>query len=411
MKNADYFHKVYREALELCAYLCKMFDIPTTGIIGHYEGYRMGLARNHADPQHWFKRYGKSMDIFRSEVQGIIEGITDDAIIENPVEVPEPKPDLIDTYTVNLTIKKQENADFFGKPIGTTVSLPLEEYLLGVVPAEVGNAHPEACKAQAIAARSLLFRWIKGGSAVTDTTSHQSYRGTRSTDSRYRNAHQAVLDTRGIVLTYDGEIASTFYADSNGGQMVACHEHWSEKIPYLVSKPDPWTLASGKPFNGHPVGMSQQGAIYAANHGVKHSEILSFYYPGTKLAANYGKSETGDKKNQDKNQDKKEETAVDLTGHEVFVNTQKDEGLSLWSTKTKAQRLVRIRKGEVFLVTEDHNPNTNHGWVTGEYNGVKGFADKQYLKDLGEKQESGETELTTEHEEIFADFLEIIDVA
>jgi hypothetical protein len=57
------------------------------------------------------------------------------------------------------------------------------------------------------------------------------------------------------------------------------------------------------------------------------------------------------------------------------VNTQYDEGISLWSTTSKDKRLIRVPKGEVVEVIADHA----NGWVTASYQGVTGFADKQYL--------------------------------
>jgi|LDZT01.1.fsa_nt_gi LysM repeat protein len=75
LTDASYFNAIYKEAVELCAYLCKEYklDPMTAGtIIGHYEGYQRGIASNHADPRHWFSRYGKSMDTFRTEVKKLL---------------------------------------------------------------------------------------------------------------------------------------------------------------------------------------------------------------------------------------------------------------------------------------------------------------------------------------------------
>ena len=71
LTDANYFNKVYKEAVEFCAYLCQLynFDPLVDGvIIGHYEGYQRGIASNHADPRNWFPRFGKSMDTFRQDV-------------------------------------------------------------------------------------------------------------------------------------------------------------------------------------------------------------------------------------------------------------------------------------------------------------------------------------------------------
>ena len=71
LTDANYFNKVYKEAVEFAAYLCQLynFDPLKDGvIIGHYEGYQRGIASNHADPRNWFPRFGKSMDTFRTDV-------------------------------------------------------------------------------------------------------------------------------------------------------------------------------------------------------------------------------------------------------------------------------------------------------------------------------------------------------
>ena len=64
-----YFKKVYREAVELCVYLCKLYGLTEENIICHSEGYRKGIASNHGDVMHWFPKHGKSMDTFRADVK------------------------------------------------------------------------------------------------------------------------------------------------------------------------------------------------------------------------------------------------------------------------------------------------------------------------------------------------------
>lgn len=71
LTDAVYFGAVYKEAVEFVAYLCKEYKLNplTPGIvICHQEGYRRGIASNHADVFHWFPKFGKSMDDFRNDV-------------------------------------------------------------------------------------------------------------------------------------------------------------------------------------------------------------------------------------------------------------------------------------------------------------------------------------------------------
>ena len=72
LKDATYFKKVYTEAVELTAYLCKLynFDPMKDGVvICHSEGRDRGIASNHGDVMHWFPKHGKSMDDFRKDVK------------------------------------------------------------------------------------------------------------------------------------------------------------------------------------------------------------------------------------------------------------------------------------------------------------------------------------------------------
>ena len=73
LTDASYFRKVYQEAVELCAYLCKEYGLTEKDIICHSEGYKKGIASNHGDVMHWFPKHGKSMDTFRAAVKELLE--------------------------------------------------------------------------------------------------------------------------------------------------------------------------------------------------------------------------------------------------------------------------------------------------------------------------------------------------
>ncbi len=72
LADSAYFNKVYTEAAELCAYLCKKYGLREKDIICHCEGYKKGMATNHADVMHWFTKHGKTMDTFRSDVKALL---------------------------------------------------------------------------------------------------------------------------------------------------------------------------------------------------------------------------------------------------------------------------------------------------------------------------------------------------
>lgn len=83
--NPDYFDKVYWEACELTAYLCKLYNIDPMGtvkhngvtvptILCHQDSFRLGLGSNHGDIYHWFPKYGKSMETVREDVSRLLRG-------------------------------------------------------------------------------------------------------------------------------------------------------------------------------------------------------------------------------------------------------------------------------------------------------------------------------------------------
>lgn len=79
LSDATYFNKVYTEACEITAYLCKMYGIDPNGsvtmngikvptILCHADSYALGLGSNHGDVNHWFPKHGKSMTTARADV-------------------------------------------------------------------------------------------------------------------------------------------------------------------------------------------------------------------------------------------------------------------------------------------------------------------------------------------------------
>ncbi len=81
LTDTSYFNAVYKEAVELCVYLCKQYNLTEKNIICHSEGCKLGIASNHSDVMHWFPKYGKSMDTFREDVR---KGLVVTAPAPNP---------------------------------------------------------------------------------------------------------------------------------------------------------------------------------------------------------------------------------------------------------------------------------------------------------------------------------------
>ena len=71
LEDPDYFDAVYREAVELTAFLCREFALDPLAdgvVLCHAEGHDRGIASNHGDVLHWFPKHGKDMDAFRQDV-------------------------------------------------------------------------------------------------------------------------------------------------------------------------------------------------------------------------------------------------------------------------------------------------------------------------------------------------------
>ena len=69
----EYFEKAYNNAVKLCVMLCKQFNLTEKDIICHCEGHDLGIASDHGDVMHWWKFYGKDMDMFREDVRKALE--------------------------------------------------------------------------------------------------------------------------------------------------------------------------------------------------------------------------------------------------------------------------------------------------------------------------------------------------
>lgn len=72
-ESQEHVRRTYNNAVKVFAELCDFYGFnPETDIISHAEGYQMGIASNHADPTHLWKRYPSlnfSMDGFRKDVK------------------------------------------------------------------------------------------------------------------------------------------------------------------------------------------------------------------------------------------------------------------------------------------------------------------------------------------------------
>ncbi len=100
LTDKTYFEAAYKEAAELTAYLCQLYNIDPHGtvnlngvkvptILCHADSHKLGLGSNHGDVLHWFPKFGKNMDTVRADVAALLSGSV------TPTPAPTPSKDTL----------------------------------------------------------------------------------------------------------------------------------------------------------------------------------------------------------------------------------------------------------------------------------------------------------------------------
>jgi stage II sporulation protein D len=136
--------------------------------------------------------------------------------------------------------------DRAGRRLSAINVVGLEQYLYGVVPAEVPDDWPaEVLKAQAVAARSYALATRKTGGAfdLFPDVRSQVYRGV---DEEEDSTNAAVDETAGQVLMHSGRIVTAYFHSTSGGRTASVVDVWpnSRPTPYLVGVDDPYDSIS-----------------------------------------------------------------------------------------------------------------------------------------------------------------------
>jgi stage II sporulation protein D len=133
-----------------------------------------------------------------------------------------------------------------GKGFSVINRVDLEEYVKGVVPAEVSSTwHPEMLKAQAVAARTYaLYQQMLSATREYDvaaTVQDQVYRGKQGIDA---GILRAVEETRGLVITYQDAPIYAAFSSTAAGLTEDAMNVWSKDYPYLKGVECPFDLMS-----------------------------------------------------------------------------------------------------------------------------------------------------------------------
>ena len=127
---------------------------------------------------------------------------------------------------------------------GRVVSLELEDYVTGVVGAEMPALFSsEALKAQAVIARTYALKANSIGQVLSDNESTQSYKDNGELaslwggnySSYYSKIKDAVNSTKGVYLTYNGNYIEAVYHSTSNGRTEDSSNVWGNSYPYLVS--------------------------------------------------------------------------------------------------------------------------------------------------------------------------------
>ena len=184
-----------------------------------------------------------------------------------------------------------EEVYVYDTPYGNDGTYPLEEYVAGVVQSEVGMMNDlTTYEVFAIAARTFALNRLKNSDSCS-IPGNQSAQVFRPTDNEL--IIQATQNTRGLVLTRDGELFSTMYdafcwTEKDDNYYYMCQGNYDTGEPLEI--PVAWANEhvaqwSGQAFLDNPEymshgqGMSQHGVYYlSAAEGYTRDEIFTYFY-------------------------------------------------------------------------------------------------------------------------------------
>ena len=205
---------------------------------------------------------------------------------------------------------------------GTVYEMELETYLVGVVLAEMpASFELEALKAQAVVARTYALRRVAegvrhpNGAVCTDPgccqayISPEEYQNSWGTLADVLKISQAVEDTKGQVLAYNGQLAEATYFSCSGGRTEDAAAVWGTDIPYLQAVDSPgeeqatvyratvsftpaeFAGALGRTLSGSP--KDWLGVVtYTEGGGVATMVVAGISYTGVRLRQLLGLNST-----------------------------------------------------------------------------------------------------------------------
>ncbi len=155
-------------------------------------------------------------------------------------------------YRGSITLQSLE-----GSNLTLVNELPFDQYLYSVVPSEMPTSwHMEALKAQAVAARNYALATMGKHNAhgfdLCSSVHCQAYNGLEKENVR---TTEAVDDTKGKILTYNGKLITTFFHSSSGGHTEDSENIWGAKTDYIRGVDDKYSL--GSPYDNWSIELDR----------------------------------------------------------------------------------------------------------------------------------------------------------
>ena len=204
-------------------------------------------------------------------------------------------------------------------PQGNCSQMELERFLIGVVAAEMpATFEPEALKAQAVAARSYIFRRLESAQGkhasaqiCCDPNCCQAWLSDEQLRQNWGHDYAekiqriaaAVQSTCGETLTYNDAVIDAAFCSTCGGRSENADECWSNYVPYLQSTPCRWCAHSPRYASHLTLSMEQAADLlgcsrqqladmqvqsYTAGGRVKELTLGGSSMKGTQLRSKLG---------------------------------------------------------------------------------------------------------------------------
>lgn len=186
---------------------------------------------------------------------------------------------------LEIRIKKEED--------GSIISVPIEEYVIGVVAGEMpANFNDDALKAQAVASRTYALnkKNNKKDFDVTDNTNYQVYldnnkmmkKWQNNYDAYYKKIKKIVKSTEGEVILYNNNLIDALFFSTSNGYTEDNKDVFQNELPYLKSVKSSWDETESPVFKTENIFSKEE---FLTNLGLDNSDSIEIN--------NINKSKTG----------------------------------------------------------------------------------------------------------------------